>query len=136
MSYPNSPLAKYGAVNITTSSSGQFVVMLYDGIFRYLREAAAAMREGNRPRVGERIGRAHAILRHLLGAMVPEANPVLHERLTALYLFAMRHTTLANARRDPAMLEEVIRVLVPLRSAWNVAADQTVRDGGGLAKTG
>jgi flagellin-specific chaperone FliS len=60
--------------------------------------------------------------------MIPEANPLLHERLTALYLFGMRHSTLANAKRDPAMLEEVIRVLLPLRGAWATAADRAVRE--------
>jgi flagellar protein FliS len=144
MSYPKNSLAKYGSVNITTSSPGQFVVMLYDGIFRYLREAAEAIRSGDRARAGERIGRANAIFRHLLGSMVPEANPLLYERLTALYLFGMRHSTEANLKRDPAMLEEVIRVLVPLRSAWSVATDQAVREAAAgraamptaLAKTG
>jgi flagellar protein FliS len=103
--------------------------MLYDGLFRFLREASAAIAAGDRARTGERIRRAQAILRHLLGAMVPEANPLLHERLTALYLFAMRRATEANLSRDPAMLEEIIRVLLPLRTAWSAVANRaSVRD--------
>jgi flagellar protein FliS len=96
--------------------------MLYDGLFRFLREAMAAIEARDRARTGERLQRAHAILKHLLGSMVPEANPLLHERLTALYMFAMRRCTEAQLKRDPAMLEEVIRVLAPVRSAWSVAA--------------
>jgi flagellar protein FliS len=128
MNYPTNALAKYGSVSVATSSPAQVTVMLYDALFRFLREAMVAMQAGDRPRTGERIHRAHAILRHLLGAMVPEANPLLHERLTALYLFAMRHSTLANLKRDPAMLEEIIRVLLPLRGAWSVAAERTARE--------
>ncbi len=127
MNYPTSALAKYGTVEIATSSPAQVVVMLYDGLFRFLREAMTALEGGDRPRAGERIQRAHAILRHLLGGMEPEANPLLYERLTALYLFAMRHSTEANLRRDPAMLAEVIRVLLPLRGAWSVAAERSAR---------
>jgi len=127
MSYPTNALAKYGTVSIATSSPAQVTVMLYDGLFRFLREAMVAMEAGDRPRTGERISRAHAILRHMLGSMVPEANPLLHERLTSLYLFGLRHSTAANLKRDPAMLEEIIRVLLPLRSAWAVAAERTVQ---------
>jgi flagellar protein FliS len=124
MNYPTNALAKYRTVSISTSSPEQVVVMLYDGIFRFLREAIAALEAGERGRAGERIGRAHAILRHLLGSMVPEANPVLHERLTSVYLFAMHHSTRANLNKDPAMLNQVINVLLPLRSAWSVAANR------------
>jgi flagellar protein FliS len=130
MNYPTSSLAKYRTVSIATSSPAQVVVMLYDGIFRFLREAMTAFEAGDRRRAGESIGRAQAIVRHLLGSMVPEANPILHERLTSLYLFALHHTTLANLKRDPAMLKKVIEVLLPLRTAWSVASTRRVDAGG------
>ena len=141
MNFPKNPLARYGSVKFSTSSPAQVTAMLYDGLFRFLREAMAAMETKDRARSGERIQRAHAILRHLLGGMVPDANPLLYERLTSLYLFALRHSTLANAKRDPAMLEEIIRVLTPLRDAWNTAAQRTAaaaadEAGRALAKAG
>ena len=137
MNFPKNPLARYGSVKFSTSSPAQVTAMLYDGLFRFLREAIAAMVAKDRARAGERIQRAHAILRHLLGGMVEDANPLLYERLTSLYLFALRHSTLANAKRDPARLEEIIRVLTPLRDAWNVAAQRaSAAPAQGLAKAG
>ncbi len=145
MNYPKNALARYSSVSFSTSSPAQVTVMLYDGLFRFLREAMVALQAGDRARAGERVHRAHAILRHLLGAMVPEANPTLHERLTALYLFAMRRSTEANVKGEPAMLEEIIRVLLPLRGAWSVAAERVAREDagrgaaiatGGIAKAG
>jgi flagellar protein FliS len=124
VTYAKNPLARYSAVNFSTSSPAQITVMLYDGLFRFLREAMAALEAGDRARAGERIHRAHAILKHLLGSMVPEANPTLHERLTSLYLFAMRHCTQANLQKSPEMLAEVIRVLLPLRGAWSTVAER------------
>jgi flagellar protein FliS len=124
VTYAKNPLARYSAVNFSTSSPAQITVMLYDALFRFLREAMAALEAGDRPRAGERIHRAHAILKHLLGSMVPEANPTLHERLTSLYLFAMRHSTQANLQKDPALLAEVIKVLLPLRGAWSTVAER------------
>ncbi len=145
MSYPKNALARYSAVSFSTSSPAQLTVMLYDGLFRFVREAMAAFEAKDRARAGERIRRGHAILRHLLGSMVPEANPLLHERLTSLYLFAMQRMTEANLKRDPALLADVIRVLLPLRGAWSVAAERTAQAaaaareqalGAGMAKTG
>jgi flagellar protein FliS len=133
MSYSTSALSKYRTVSIATSSPAQIVVMLYDGIFRFLREAMVAIEAGDRAKTGERIGRAHAILKHLLGSMVPEANPLLHERLTQVYLFSMHHSTAANLKQDAAMLREVIAVLLPLRSAWSATADRVVRETAGAA---
>ena len=53
-------LSRYGAVQVTTSTPGQILVMLYDGLFRFLGEARAALVAKERARAGERIGRAHA----------------------------------------------------------------------------
>ena len=102
--------------------------MLYDGLFRFLREATVAFEANDRMRAGERLQRANAVLRHLLGGMKPGVNPLLFERLTALYMFAMRQITEANLKQDARPLQDVIKVLLPLRSAWSQAAEQAVRD--------
>ena len=36
-------LARYGAVKVTTASPAHILVMLYDGLLRFLRDAQAAM---------------------------------------------------------------------------------------------
>lgn len=117
-------LARYAAVKVTTASPGQVLVMLYDGLLRFLREAQAAMAAKNTPRVGERIGRALKILEHLLGSLDPKHAPKLCEHLQGLYMFCMRHLVRANIEKDSAKVDDVIRMLAPLRDAWATAVAQ------------
>ena len=111
-------LARYGAVKVTTSSPGQLLVMLYDGLLRYLRDAHAAMTARQRARAGERIGRAQAVLRELLGTLDPTHAPLLCERLQAVYLFCGSHLLRANLEQNADKILEVTNILTPLRDAW------------------
>jgi flagellar protein FliS len=111
-------LARYGAVKVTTSTPGQLLVMLYDGLLRFLREARAAMVAKDRARAGERINRAQAIIRHLLGTLDFPQSPQLCERLQSLYLFCNAHLLRANIEQDAEKIGEVAAIVVPLRDAW------------------
>ena len=111
-------LSRYGAVQVTTSSPGQILVMLYDGLFRFLGEARAALVARDLARVGERISRSHAILDLLASTLDPAHAPELCDNLQALYLFCMARLVEANIQKDPARIDEVLRVLAPLRDAW------------------
>ncbi len=114
-------LSKYGAVQVTTCTPGQLLVMLYDGLFRFIAEAQTAIRAKDRARAGERIGRAHSILEMLASTLDPSYAPELCENLNGLYLFCMSRVVAANVHQDPERLGEVLRVLSPLRDAWREA---------------
>ncbi len=120
-------LSKYGAVQVTTCTPGQLLVMLYDGLFRFLVEAQVALRANDRARAGERIGRAHSIIELLASTLDPTHAPELCQNLEGVYLFCMNRVVAANVHQDPARLEEVLRVLTPLREAWREAVAQTSR---------
>ena len=117
-------LARYGAVKVTTANPGQILLMLYDGLLRFLRDAQAAMTAKDRKRAGERISRSHAILAELLGSLDVAQAPVLCQHLQGLYSFCMRHIVRANLEQDPDKLGEVIVLLSPLRDAWMTAVTE------------
>ena len=96
--------------------------MLYDGLLRFsIREAKAGMEAMDRKRACERISRSHAILVQLVGSLDPQHAPELCQQLQGVYLFGMRHLVRANIDQDPAKLDEIIKVLTPLRDAWATA---------------
>lgn len=109
---------RYQSVQVTTCSPGQLLVMLYDGLFRFMNEAHVAMTAGIRARAGERIGKAHAILEELLVTIDPKAPPQLLESLTSLYRFCMSRLVEANLFQDPTRIADVQRLLSPVRDAW------------------
>lgn len=117
-------MARYGAVKVTTSSPGQLLVMLYDGLLRFLREARSAMAARDRRRCGERISRSHAILAQLLATLDPSHNAQLCAHLQPLYVFCMQHLLRANVEQDPQKLDDLVRILTPLRDAWSTAVEQ------------
>jgi flagellar protein FliS len=111
-------LNRYQKVQVTTCSPGELLVMLYDGVFRFLGEAKTQMIAGERTRAAELISKSHKIFQHLLGGLNFEVAPDLCKNLQSLYVFCMGHIVQANIKQNPANLDEVLRVLTPLREAW------------------
>jgi flagellar protein FliS len=116
---PANILSRYGAVQASTGKPGQILVMLYDGLFRFLNEARSAMAERRRGRAGEAISRAHAIIDTLCSTLDPAHAPALCENLEALYLYCMQRLIAANLESRPEPIDEVLRILAPLRDAWH-----------------
>lgn len=118
-------LARYRSVQVTTSSPGEVLLLLYDGLLRFVTEAAEAMKRSDRARAGERISRAHAILEELAATLDNKSAPELCDRLMGIYNFCMGRLLEANLAQDPGKLVEVDRILRPLAEAWR----QAVRKG-------
>ncbi|MEO8874549.1 MAG: flagellar export chaperone FliS [Polyangiaceae bacterium] len=114
----SSVLNRYKNVQVKTSSPGEVLVMLYDGLFRFLTEAKTCMETGERTRAAERISRCHEIFQQLVLGLNHEIAPELCENLQSLYLFCMGHIVQSNIQQQPEKLAEVMRVLQPLREAW------------------
>ena len=121
MNMNTTALARYGAVKVTTAGPGDLLVMLYDGLIRFMREAIDAMEKKDRARAGSRIGRALAILEHLLATLDRKHSPELCDRLQGIYLFCMPRLVLANLEQSTAKIADVIDILSPLRDAWATA---------------
>ena len=117
-------LNRYKQVQVRTSSPGDILVMLYDGLIKFLEEAKAATVADDRARAGERIGRAHAILAELTATLDHDKAPELCERLEGVYGFCMGHLLEANLHRDPEKIDACIRILTPIRDAFKVAVSQ------------
>jgi len=112
---------RYKAVQVQTSSPGNILIMLYDGMFKFIEEAHAATLADDRARAGERIGRAHAILVELAATLDKSQSPELCENLESIYVFCMGQLVQANLHRDAQRLNDVIRVLTPVRDAFKQA---------------
>jgi flagellar protein FliS len=108
---------------ILTASRGQLVVLLYDGARRFLRQAAAAMREGEIERCHNTLRRAELIIGHLDGTLDRDQG-LLADRLHAIYMFSMRQLSEARFDRDAGRLDDVGAILGELRDAWAQIADE------------
>ena len=119
--YASTSHASYRESAILTAPPEQLVIMLYDGVHRFLVGAASAMRDGRDAEAGERIGRATAIIDELQCTLDPEAGEIA-DRLGGIYVFCRRHLTDGLCERDPEKIVRVDVLLRELRAAFAHAA--------------
>ncbi len=113
----------YRRTAVMAATRGQLVVMLYDGARRFLRQAEAAMVEGEIERTHNTMRRAELIIAHLDGTL-DHSQGGLADRLHAIYEYCLRRLVTARIERDPEIVEEVSGLLGELRDAWaQVAAE-------------
>ncbi len=115
--YAPSSLAAYRQQSVLTATPGQLVVMLYDGARRFLAQAAAAMREGERRRADERLRRAEAILDELINTLDLDAGEIAHN-LQGIYVYCRSQLLASRAEQDADKVEWVSAQLGELRESW------------------
>jgi flagellar protein FliS len=112
----------YAQDSVLTASPEKLVVMLYDGLARFLGRGAAALRAEDVAAAGTALNRAGAILDELLATLDPAAGEIA-ERLAEIYMFCKRELLAAQLKRDPARIERVAKLLAELREAWATIAE-------------
>ncbi len=104
---------------VPSASPHQLVTMLFDGFSDAVSQARLAMLNGQIEAKGKAIVRAVCIVEEgLLAPLDLEAGGKIADDLMALYSYVTRRLTHANARNDSAALDECVRLMEPLRSAW------------------
>lgn len=115
-------LDTYKEVAITTQSRGRLVVMLYDGAIKFLKLAINELNDGDMTEKGIYINKAIAIIDELNAVLDMEAGGDVAVNLRKLYMFMTRHLSSANIKKDPAMINEVIKLLDELNQGWKAIA--------------
>ena len=119
---PYASPAAYRSSSVMTASPGQLVVMLYDGMARFLKQAEIAAGEGAWGHASDRMAKADAILDELLITLDLEAGGEIAERLQGIYVFCKRLLIDARVKRDTEPVLHAARLLADLRGAWADAA--------------
>ena len=99
------------------ATRGELVVILYDGARRFLRQAAAAMAEGDIERSHHTLRHAELIVAHLDGTLDHDQGEIA-DRLHAIYTYCLKRLLDSRLERDPGKVDEVHELLGELRDAW------------------
>ncbi len=118
--YANASKA-YAQDSVLTAAPEKLVVMLYDGLARFLARGAAAIRAEEVGAAGTALQRAGAILDELLATLDPSAGDIAGH-LAEIYMFCKRELLAAQLKRDPKRIERVAKLLAELREAWAAIA--------------
>jgi flagellar secretion chaperone FliS len=126
---------RYKQVRINTSSPGELLLALYDGAFRFLNGARACFEAKQDARGREQLSKAHAIVSELLLALDHKLYPELCANLSSIYDYVLFRLSEANRLRDVNAIDDAIRVLVPLREAWQLAVPKAAAEAAEENKT-
>jgi flagellar protein FliS len=119
---------RYKQVRITTSTPGELLLALYDGLFRFLNGGRLCFVNNQPGKARELLSKAHAIVSELHIALDHSVSPELCKNLAALYDFSMTRITDASRQSKVEYIDEVIRVLTPLREAWQQAVPIAIKE--------
>ncbi|MBI5537717.1 MAG: flagellar export chaperone FliS [Deltaproteobacteria bacterium] len=117
--------SRYQAVQVSTSNPGELLIALLDGFFKFLNQGRHLLRNGARAPAGEAICRAHAILSELYVSLDHAQAPDLCRNLEGVYGFCLDKIVYANRHNDPSALDEVLRVMTPVREAFTTVVRAT-----------
>lgn len=129
---PMKALRQYQKVNshaqISEASPHRLVQMLMEGGLDRMAQAKGALGRGDIAQKGLLIGKAVDIiggLREGIDAEKAKDDESL-QQLDSLYAYMIQRLTNANLKNDAKIIDEVMGLLVTVKSGWDAIADQQV----------
>ena len=102
----------------TEADPHRLICMLYDGALDRLASAKGCIEQGLLVEKAGLLHRVGEILEELTCSLDHSVGGELSANLERLYDYMARRVILANAKNDVAAIEEVMRLLNKIRSAW------------------
>ncbi|SBW09819.1 Flagellar protein FliS [uncultured delta proteobacterium] len=113
----------YLETQVTTTSQGQILIMLYDGAIKFLNQAKERMAARDYAGKGILISNAIDVINELASSLNAEKGGDLAANLNQLYFYCNKRLFMANSRMDVAPIDEVIKILNGIRSAYAQIVD-------------
>ena len=117
---PENPQLKYLQVAVQTASPEKLLLMLYDGVVKYVNLAKVCMKAKEAEATNSFIGKAQDIINEFIVTLNMDYE--ISKNLYRIYDFLNWRLVQANLKKDPALLDVVIEILIDLRATWNEAA--------------
>ncbi len=123
----------YATTQISTASSVQVVVLLYDGAISSMKLAQEGIVALNIHDKARFLDRALRVVGELSASLNMEEGGVVAKDLQRLYEYIQFELTQANHKNEPGRLEYPIRCMSEIREAWQELAIQGAKPqaGGG-----
>ena len=112
------PYDQYRKTAVTTTSRAGQIIMLYDGLLRFTRQAVRAVERSELEDAHRNFLRAQDILAELEASLDLEIGGDTAKNLLGLYEYGYRRLVEANCRKSAAPALEVITIFHELLQAW------------------
>lgn len=112
----------YKDTTVNTQSKGRLIILLYEGAIKFMKLAVKELEAGNYLAKGQHINRAQDIINELNAVLDTDAGGEIAGNLRKLYFFMNNRLSEANIKRDPQMINQVIRIMEELSQGWKTIA--------------
>ncbi len=117
-------LMQYKTNEVGTASQARLVLMMYDGLIRFLNESKKRMEAKDIAGRGLYLCKAQRIVSELLDTLNIQQGGDIALQLEKLYNFLIVNITQANIKGDPKLVDKSLEIVGNLREAWvQVAAN-------------
>lgn len=129
MSINRGALSQYRNVHlrssIATASPHKLISLLYQGALETLAQAKGAIERGDVEVRTAAINKGCSIIMGLNDSLDLKAGGEVAENLSALYDYILRGMAELNLKNDAGKAEELIELLIELRSGWDAMPQST-----------
>jgi len=108
----------YLQTQVTTTTQGDILIMLFDGAVKFLRQAKESMAAKDYAKKGILISKALDVLAELQASLNPQKGGEIAENLRKLYLMCSTKLLMANMKMDQTLVDDVIKTLTGIRDAF------------------
>jgi flagellar protein FliS len=120
----NSALSQYQSVSVSSgvedATPHRLIQMLMEGALDKIATAKGHLLHGEMAEKGRHISWAISIISGLQSSLDMEKGGEISANLDDLYDYMVRRLGEASAQNDPKILDEIISLLVEVKSAWDV----------------
>ena len=117
------PYAAYNNSKIQTATPAELTLLLYEGAIKFTNIAIVAMEKNDVQKAHDNIMKTEKIIEEFQ-ATLDHKYPVAKD-FEAVYSYLLKRLFDANIRKDPEILEEVLRHLRTMRDPWKEVMAKT-----------
>jgi flagellar secretion chaperone FliS len=112
------PSTEYLKTQVMTASPEMLQLLLWDGALRFAEQGRDAILRQDMEGSHKALVRAQKIIVEISTALRREVDPDLCGKLAALYNFMYRRLVEANLQKNPAPLDEALKLMKHQRETW------------------
>ncbi|MBT7080284.1 MAG: flagellar export chaperone FliS [Chloroflexi bacterium] len=124
------PYQAYQNTQVQTSNQKQLIVMLFDGMDRFMSRAIQGIQRDDIEVAHTNLHRTGQILLELMSTLREDKGGEIALNLKRLYLFCYERIVIANLKKDVEMVAEVKEVMAKLAEGWKHISQKDERSGG------
>lgn len=105
------PYQAYQKTSVGTSSQKQLVLMLFDGMNRFMNQGIKAIEEQDFEATHIALHKSGKILLELIATLREDKGGEIARNLKSVYIFCYEQTVIANLRKDASLIREIQGIL-------------------------